>query len=252
MLGYEPRIQKSSAVFDGLKKMAARSADSPLDRARRVAKALGMESLAPRNARGDQRVTKGAGFYSPEFMAKTDHVAADMPNPKDIATLHDVVVSPDLRSSIIEAVKRKQRAGTYAAWEQTITPLRAAIDDLIEREGVRFGALHRLLGSKPVPTPSDDEKLEQMAFGKSALSGLGKSDLSGAAQRSRDIDVLMKAPMPESLRRQAIVLKNAFDDMSPGVRRKMRADPGVIELLSDIEALRCGAQVAPAVSRLLS
>ena len=90
------------------------------------------------------------------------------------------------------------------------------------------------------------------SFGKSALSGLGKSDLSGVAQRAKDIDVLMKATMPESLRRQAIVLKNAFDDMSPGVRRKMRADPGVIELLSDIEALRCGAQVAPAVSRLLS
>lgn len=255
MLGYEPRIEKSSAVFDDLKKMAARVPDATLDRARRVSKLLGMESLTPRNAHGDQCVTKGAGFYSPEIMAKTDHVTADMPNPKDIATLHDVVVSPDLRSSIIEAVKRKQRAGSYASWEQSITPLRAAIDDLIEREGIQFTALHRLLGSKPVPTASDDEKLEQMAarsFGKSALSGFEKSDLSGVAQRAKDIDVLMKAPMPESLRRQAIVLKNAFDDMSPGVRRKMRADPGVIELLSDIEALRCGAQVAPAVSRLLS
>ena len=247
MLGYEPRIQKSSAVFDDLAKMSKHVPDSTLDRARRVAKTLGIESLAPRNARGG-RVAKGTSdFYSPQFLASSDHVTAALPNPKDVATLHDVVVSSDLRSSIIEAVKRKQRAGTYAAWEQSITPLRAAIDDLIEREGIKFTALHRLLGSKPVPTTSDDDALEQMA-GRS----FAKSDLSGMAQRARDIDVLMKAVMPESLRRQAIVLKNAFDDMTPGVRRKMRADPGVIELLSDIEALRCGAQIAPAVSRLLS
>jgi hypothetical protein len=242
MLGYEPRIQKSSAVFDDLAKMSKHVPDATLDRARRVAKVLGIESLAPRNA---QRVAKGASGSQSE--ANTDHVTADMPNPKDVATLHDVVVSPDLRSSIIEAVKRKQRAGSNANWEQSITPLRAAIDDLIEREGIQFTALHRLLGSKPVPTTSDDEKLEQMAGRLFA-----KSDVGGMAQRAKDIDVLMKAPMPESLRRQAIVLKNAFDDMTPGVRRKMRADPGVIELLSDIEALRCGAQVAPAVSRLLS
>jgi hypothetical protein len=241
-LQFEPRIQKSSAVFDELAKMSKYVPDATIDRARRVAKTLGIESLTPRNA---QRVTKGAS--GPQSEANTDHVTADMPNPKDVATLHDVVVSPDLRSSIIEAVKRKQRAGSYANWEQSITPLRAAIDDLIEREGIKFQSLHRLLGSKPVATASDDDKVEQMA-GRS----FAKSDLGGIAQRSRDIDVLMKATMPESLRRKAIVLKNAFDDMSPVVRRKMRADPGVIELLSDIEGLRCGAQVAPAVSRLLS
>ena len=112
MLGYEPRIEKSSAVFDDLARMAKRAPGGTLDRARNVAKALGMGDLTPRNARGDQRVAKSAGdFYSPQFLS-TDPIVADMPNPKDVSVLHDDAVNPDLRNSIIEAVKRKQRAGS--------------------------------------------------------------------------------------------------------------------------------------------
>jgi hypothetical protein len=241
-LQFEPRIEKSSAVFDDLARMSKNVPDATLDRARRVAKALGIESLTPRNA---QRVTKGASGSQSE--ANTDHVTADMPNPKDVATLHDVVVSPDLRSSIIEAVKRKQRAGSYANWEQSITPLRAAIDDLIEREGIQFTALHRLLGSAPAPTTSDDDKLEQMA-GRS----FAKGQVSEMAQRSRDINVLMKAPMPESNRRHLIAVKNFFDDATPHQRRALRKDASIIALIEELESLRLGADATASIARLLS
>ena len=138
-------------------------------------------------------------FYCPQFLASSDHVTAEMPSPKDVSVFHDV--RSELRSSessIIEAVKRKQRAGSYAAWEQSITPLRAAIDDLIERVGPVYGAPSASRHSpSPRPVTMKSSNRWPPIVGKSALSGLGKSDLSGAAQRSRDIDVLMKAPMPK-------------------------------------------------------
>jgi hypothetical protein len=42
-----------------------------------------------------------------------------------------------------------------------------------------------------------------------------RNDVRGMAQRARNIDVLMKAPMLESKRRRLITVKNFFDMAEP-------------------------------------
>lgn len=245
MLQFESRVVKANPAFGELAKFAkgaSRYDENPaLERARRIAKMLGMDRglTAQRNARADQRVAKGASdWYSPQFMSDSDQVTADTPNPRDVAVLHNEAVSPDLRAAIIDAAKRKQHEPP-GTWADSIVPLQDAIDDLIEREGIQFTALHRLLGAGRGDV---DQRGNPQKF--------AKFDGSGGAQRVRDLDALMA--LPPSLRRRAVLLKNAFDDATPAGRRKMRSSAGVLRLLGDIEALPGGSAIAVAIGRLLS
>jgi hypothetical protein len=238
MLGYESRIVKPNPAFDDLEKMAKHAPDDPRDRARRVAKALGVgDGLAPqRNARGDQRMTKGANdFHSPQFVTNSDYGTAQMPNPSDVNVLHDDAVNPDLRSALIDARKRKPaNAGAIANWERGIAGLREAIDDLIETQGIKFQALHRLLGTRQLDTSGNPAKF-------------AKGDAT--AERNRALDMVMG--LPRSVRRDVIALKVAVDDLSPVQRRAVRNSPRTVGLLDRIEKAH-GSTVCEAIELLLT
>jgi len=52
-----------------------------------------------------------------------------------------------MRYSCIERPRTTKQHEPAGAWADSIVLLQEAIDDLIEREGIQFTALHRLLGA---------------------------------------------------------------------------------------------------------
>lgn len=271
MLIFEPRVEdRRSETWSALEKFAGAS-QSAGDRARAVSAALSkqhqsfgrafdtgatgrpMAKAAPASPLAamtagysvmGRPVTLGSVLHTINKSAAstaTDGALADMPDPKDVAVLHEDAVNPDLRNSLIDARRRKPaNAGSIENWERGISDLRAAIDDLIEREGFKYSALHRLLGARgsdargnPAGVPSNSG----MSVADEVLAGrkFAKGDVDEMAMRAHAIEVLMKAPMPESIRRELITMKNFFDDHSPAERRAMRNHPHIVKLLRAIE-----------------
>jgi hypothetical protein len=118
------------------------------------------------------------------------------PSQSDLDFLWSEVVSPDLRANLIHAVKTRTgaeqfgTAGPMLEWDNSVSDLRAAIDEMIQRIGPAASALSRILNGDSSATK------RAAAMYRQALGEYASTIRKGAAVRK--FHDVTKSGEPES------------------------------------------------------
>jgi hypothetical protein len=179
--------------------------------------------------------------------ADMDALADGEPTPSDVMMLHDPVVSPDLRSAIVDARKRMWMMSPKdrLAYRDAISPLAAAIQDLIDQHGFKYTPLMRLISPKSIPNKLSDAVIENHHVD----AKMAKFD---GSTHACDLNYLVDPRISPGLRRQMIDVKRALDDAPRGQRRALGKVIGS-NILRQIDGLRAviGVDGVAALRRVL-
>jgi hypothetical protein len=180
--------------------------------------------------------------------------AADMgalangePTPSDFMMLHDPVVSPDLRSAIIDARKRMwmKSPKDRLAYRDAISPLADAIQNLIDEHGFKYTPLMRLISPKSMPNRLTDAVIEN----HQVEAKMAKYD---GTTHSCDLNYLVDPRIAPRLRRRLIDVKKALDDAPLHERRALAKTiaPSLVQQVDDLSPV-IGPDGVAAIRRVL-
>ncbi len=135
------RVAKRAQITDSRERAAAIG--------KRLGYGGGIDERMAKRAKAEGRF-RGRDFRDVLMKGFQSAEPGPMPSidPKDVEFLNSPIVSPDLRQQMLDAVRKRpaeENAALYYQWAQSITPLRAAIDELVERIGAKATALSRIL-----------------------------------------------------------------------------------------------------------
>ena len=180
--------------------------------------------------------------------------AADMgalangePTPSDVMALHDPVVSPDLRSALVDARKRMwmMSPADRLAYRDELTPLDTAIKELVDQHGPRFAPLSKFISPRGMPKKPDADFIENRHID-------AKMAKYGGSTHACDLNYLVDPRIAPSLRRKLIDVKKALDAAPLQKRRALATTiaPSLIQQVDDLRAL-IGPDGVAALRRVL-